>query len=58
MALVPEFDLNSIFLGQLHKSDIVYHNTTRMMILIKSNKTIAYAKRSYNFFTLNLTMFN
>ena len=40
-------------MGQLQKSGISYHDKLSTMTLIKDEKTIAYAKRNCNLFTLN-----
>lgn len=43
--LVSDCDLNSIFFGQLYKTDIMFYNNSGHRMLIKGNKIIAKAKQ-------------
>lgn len=57
VALALECNLNLISLGQLQENGIIYHNNPNIITLIKSNKTITYAKKSQNLITHDLAIF-
>lgn len=54
VALAIKYIFNLIFLGQLQKSEISFHDNLVSMILIKNGKIIAQVRRSQNLFVLDL----
>lgn len=56
VALAPDCNLNHISLGQLQKNEITNHDNPSVISLIRGNKIIIYAKRSYNLFIFDLAI--
>lgn len=54
IALATKCDSNLIFLGQLREGRIFFYNNPASMTLMKDEEIIAQAKRSRNFFVLDL----
>lgn len=56
VALALTCNSNLISLGQLRESGITYHDNPSIMTRMRSGKVIAHARRSHNWFTLNLAV--